>query len=42
MILFDQYFKPEIGQLTIKNLFELANFYDDQLIHELGALPRKN
>ncbi|MBK8245432.1 MAG: trypsin-like peptidase domain-containing protein [Saprospiraceae bacterium] len=42
MILFDQYFKPEIGQLTIKNLFELANIYDDQLIHELGALPRKN
>ncbi|MDQ3143072.1 MAG: trypsin-like peptidase domain-containing protein [Bacteroidota bacterium] len=40
LLMFDHYFKPETGKKTLKNLFELANEYDDILIRDFGALAR--
>lgn len=41
VLIFDHYFKPETGLRILKNLFEKANYYDDLLIQNFGALKRK-
>ncbi len=40
LLMFDHYFKKEIGQQNFEKLFQMSNHYDDVLIREFGALPR--
>ncbi len=40
LVLFDRYLKVETGLVLFQNLLEKADYYDDKLIQEFGALPR--
>ncbi|MEP7195139.1 MAG: trypsin-like peptidase domain-containing protein [Saprospiraceae bacterium] len=40
-LMFDQFMKPEFSVKILKDLFEKANYYDDQLLSQFGAVSHE-